>query len=80
MFAALATNAEFFSKRINLFCALAPVTRVDEAKSETLQAAVKDNTALMALVDNMPFEIMAEANASNALKGGLVQMLSIGAT
>ena len=36
MFAAIATNPTFWQKRLNLFCALAPVTRVDAARSAEL--------------------------------------------
>jgi hypothetical protein len=64
MFAAMSTMPDFFKQRINLFAALAPVTRVDKCKSVKLQEFTANTPMVYAVVKDMPFELGAAANAA----------------
>lgn len=50
MFAAMSTMPEFFEQRINLFCAMAPVAHVHNAKSELLQYVASNDQVMNLLM------------------------------
>jgi hypothetical protein len=78
MFAAMSTTPEFFNKRINIFAALAPVARVDKAKSQRLQDVAWKDDLFSFLIEDMDYEVMPSANASNVLKGMAVYVFQAG--
>lgn len=79
MFAAICTRPQWFKERLNLFCALAPVARLEAAKSQKLHEVLAKKVILDTFISALPcFSFMEEANASNAFKGSLIQLFKVG--
>ena len=54
---ALSENAEWFKQRVNLFCLLAPVARVDRLDSKFLKGKA-DNTQMIKLLESIGPELL----------------------
>ena len=54
---ALSENANWFKQRINLFCLLAPVARVDRLDSKFLKGKA-DNTQMIKLLESIGPELL----------------------